>query len=134
MPEHFLVLLPKFLAYFAVASILLALFVVIYVNVTPYAEFALMRTNNTAAATSLSGTLIGFAIPVANVVAHSDTILDLIFWGVVAGIVQLLVYAVARLTLPKLAEDIPAGHMAPAIFLAALSITVGLLNAACMSY
>jgi len=31
-------------------------------------------------------------------------------------------------------EDIPAGKVAPATFLAGLSLTVGLTNAACMTY
>jgi uncharacterized membrane protein YjfL (UPF0719 family) len=31
-------------------------------------------------------------------------------------------------------SDIPAGKMAPAVFLAVLSLSVGLISAACMSY
>jgi putative membrane protein len=46
--------------------------------------------------------------------------------------VQLLAYLVARLALPHLEADIKAGKVAPAIFLAALSIAVALVNAACM--
>lgn len=134
MPIHFFAALPGFLAYFAVAVVLLALFLVIYLAITPYDEIALIRANNSAAAVTLSGTLIGFAMPVANVIAHSDTLLDLIFWGAVAGTIQLLAYGVARLTFPRFKQDIPDGHLAPAIFLAALSITVGLINAACMTY
>jgi len=36
--------------------------------------------------------------------------------------------------LPQRAEDIPAGKVAPALLLAALSAGVGLINAACMEY
>jgi putative membrane protein len=134
MPAHFATALPNFLAYFAVATILLAFFLLIYLNVTPYKEIALIRGGNTAASVSLGGTLIGFALPIANVIAHSDTLLDLTLWGVVAGVVQLLAYFVVRLLLPNLAQDIPAGRVAPAAFLAALSLAVGILNAACMTY
>jgi uncharacterized membrane protein YjfL (UPF0719 family) len=35
---------------------------------------------------------------------------------------------------PQLTQDIPAGRMAPAILLAVVSLTVGLINAACMTY
>ena len=134
MPAHFLAMLPNFLAYLATAIALLAVFMAIYLHVTPYDEVALIRANNTAAAISLSGAVLGFALPIANVIAHSDTLLDLAVWGVVAGIVQLLAWGVARVALPQLAEDIAAGRAAPATFVAALSLTVGLLNAACMTY
>ena len=134
MPAHFLATLPNFLAYLGTAIALLAVFVTIYLYVTPYDEIALIRSNNTAAAISLSGALLGFALPIANVIAHSDTLLDLAVWGLVAGVVQLLAWGVARLALPKLQEDIAAGRVAPATFVAALSLTVGLLNAACMTY
>ena len=134
MPTHLLTMLPAFLAYFAVAMALLALFLLVYLNATPYHEVALIREGNIAAAVSLSGALLGFAMPVANVIAHSDTLLDLASWGAIAGVVQILAYLVARLALPQLHQDIPAGKTAPAIFLATLSLTVGLINAACMSY
>ena len=134
MPAHFLATLPNFLAYLATAIVLLVAFVTIYLYVTPYDEIALIRSNNTAAAISLSGALLGFAMPIANVIAHSDTLLDLAVWGVVAGVVQLLAWGVARVALPQLQENIAAGRTAPATFVAALSITVGLLNAACMTY
>jgi putative membrane protein len=123
-----------FLAYFAVAIVLLALFLLVYLNVTPYHEVALIRAGNSAAAVSLSGALLGFAMPVANVIAHSDTLIDLAAWGVIAGVIQILAYLVTRFTLPQLIQDIPSGRIAPAIFLAVVSLTVGLINAACMTY
>lgn len=134
MPAHFLATLPNFLAYLGTAVVLLVAFVAIYLYVTPYEEIALIRGNNTAAAISLSGAILGFAMPIANVIAHSDTLLDLAVWGVIAGIVQLLAWGLARVALPQLQEDIAAGRVAPATLVAALSITVGLINAACMTY
>jgi putative membrane protein len=129
-----LIMLPAFLAYFAVAMVLIAGFLLVYLNVTPYDEIALIRQGNTAAAVSLSGAMIGFVMPVANVIAHSDGLFDLAVWGTIAAIIQLFAYLVARFALPQLTEDIPAGRVASAIFLAALSLTVGLINAACMTY
>ena len=70
-------MLPSFLAYFGVAVVLLAVFLLVYVNVTPYDEISLIRQGNTAAAINLSGALFGFAMPVANVIAHSDALGDL---------------------------------------------------------
>ncbi|MBI3096594.1 MAG: DUF350 domain-containing protein [Rhodocyclales bacterium] len=134
MPAHFLATLPNFLAYLGAAIVLLAAFVAIYLYVTPYDEIHLIRNNNKAAAISLSGAILGFALPIANVIAHSDTLADLAVWGVIAGIVQLLAWGVARVALPTLREDIAAGRVAPAGFVATLSLTIGLINAACMTY
>jgi putative membrane protein len=126
--------LPAFLAYFGTALALVAGFLLVYLNATPYDEIALIRSGNTAAAASLVGSLLGFVMPVANVIAHSDSLLDLLAWGAIAGVVQILAYLVARFALPQLTEDLPAGKMAPALFLAGLSLSVGIINAACMGY
>jgi putative membrane protein len=58
MPTHLLTTLPAFLAYFAVAMGLLVLFLLVYLNVTPYHEVALIRAGNAAAAVSLAGALL----------------------------------------------------------------------------
>lgn len=125
---------PAFLLYFVLALILLALFVAIYVRVTPYREIALIREGNIAASISLSGALIGLVLPLASAIAHSVSPLDMVAWGVIALIVQLIVYAVTSRLVPRFREAIEAGRAAPATLLAALSVSVGILNAASMSY
>ena len=134
MLPKIVIMLPSFLSYLAVAVVLLAVFLLLYVKVTPYDEIALIREGNIAAAVSLSGALLGFAMPVANVIAHSDALLDLTVWGLIAGVIQLLTYLAARFALPHLARDIPDGQIASGIFIAALSLAMGLVNAACMTY
>jgi putative membrane protein len=134
MPAHFLATLPNFLSYFGAATVLLTAFITIYLFITPYDEIKLIRENNVAAAISLSGAVLGFAMPIANVIAHSDTLLDLAVWSLIAGLVQLAAWGVARVALPTLKEDIAANRVAPALFVATLSLTIGLINAACMTY
>lgn len=126
--------LPAFISYFATAIGLLALFLLIYIFITPYREIALIRDGNTAAAASLSGALLGFVLPLASAIAHSVSLLDMAIWGLVALIVQLLAYLAARLLLPDLVHDIPKGRTAVGILVGALALAVGLLNAACMTY
>lgn len=126
--------LPEFLAYFMGAIGLLCLFILAYIFITPYRELVLIRNGNAAAAASLGGAILGFVLPLASAIAHSVSLLDMAIWGLIALIVQLLVYAVARLLLPNLASDIPAGKMATGLFLGALSVAIGVLNAACMTY
>ncbi len=126
--------LPAFLSYFAAAIGLLALFLLIYVLMTPYREITLIRQGNTAAAASLSGAILGFVLPLTSAIAHSVGLADMAIWGLVALIIQLLVYLAARLLLPDLARDVPAGKVATGVFLGALSLAIGMLNAACMTY
>jgi putative membrane protein len=63
--------LPAFLAYFAGAGLMTAIFVLLYANLTPHREIALTRDGNTAAAVALVGGLLGFVVPLASVIAHS---------------------------------------------------------------
>lgn len=126
--------LDDFLVYFFVSLVLVALFLAIYVRVTPYRELALIREGNTAAAASLSGAMLGFIIPLASAIANSVALWEMLLWGAIALIVQLLAYGAARLLLPQLAQDIPAGKTSQGVFLGALSVGVGILNAASMIY
>ena len=123
-----------FLLYLAMSGVLLAVFVAIYVKITPYREIALIRENNMAAAFSLSGALIGMVIPLANAVEYSVNPIDMAIWGFIALAIQLIVFVIARIALPNIVVDIPAGKQAAGFFLGAISIAAGLLNAACMTY
>ena len=123
-----------FLLYLAVALVLLAIFIAVYVRVTPYREIALIREGNMAAAYSLSGAVIGFAIPLAAAIEHSVNLVDMAIWGLVALGVQVLAFVVVKLLVPSIPRDIPADRTAAGFFLGALAIAVGVLNAACMSY
>lgn len=126
--------LPAFLSYFAAGIGLLAVFLLLYLWITPYREISLIREGNAAAAASLSGAMVGFMLPLASAITHSVSLIDMAIWGLIALIIQLLVYGVGRLLLPGLARDIPAGKIASGVFLGALSLAIGLLNAACMTY
>ena len=123
-----------FLLYLAISGVLLAIFVSLYVRITPYREIALIRENNMAASFSLSGTLIGMVIPLSNAVEYSVNPVDMAIWGFIALAIQLIVFVIARIALPTIAVDIPAGKQAAGFFLGAISIAAGILNAACMTY
>jgi putative membrane protein len=87
-----------------------------------------------AASFSLSGSLLGFIIPLAAAVQHSVSLVDMAIWGLIAMVVQIAAFVVVKLLIPSITEDIPAGKGAQGFFLGSLSLGVGLLNAACMSY
>jgi putative membrane protein len=123
-----------FAVYLAVSLAYLAAFVVIYIRVTPHREIALIREGNMAASFSLSGALLGFVVPLASAVQNSVGLVDMAIWGAIALVVQVLAFIVVKLLIPSITQDIAAGKSAQGFFLGALSLGVGLLNAACMSY
>ncbi len=124
---------PSFVVYFVLGGVLTAIFVVLYANLTPQRDITLIRGGNSAAAIALIGALLGFEVPLASVIAHSAAILDLVVWGIVALVVQLGGFLLARLVLPDLPKAIEDGNIAGAIFLAGISLSLGILDAACMA-
>lgn len=125
---------PAFIIYLASTLALLTVFLFIYARITPYREFQLIREGNIAAAISLSGAMIGFTIPLAKAIAQSGSLLDMLMWGGIALLIQLLAYAMVRLLIPDITKDIPEGKIAQGTFLGMLSLATGILNAACMTY
>jgi putative membrane protein len=121
------------LSYFGIAIVATVVFVGIYVMVTPYREFTLIREGNSAAAISLGGALLGYTIPLAKAVAQSEGMSDMLVWGGVALVAQLIAYGATRLILPALSKNVNDGKVASGIFLAAVSVCVGMLNAAAMT-
>ena len=124
---------PNFAIYFVSAVVLTALFLLLYTNLTPHREIGLIREGNVAAAITLIGGLIGFVIPLASVIAHSVSLIDMAIWGVIALVVQVGGFMVARVVLPHLPQAIEQGSVSDAIFLAGLSLALGILSAACMA-
>jgi putative membrane protein len=129
-----LVLLPSFLAYFGTALALTAMFLFLYIQVTPIAEWSEIRNGNAAAAVSLSGALLGFVLALNSVISHSGGLLDMVVWGAIALVVQLATFFAVRLLKPDLVQRIGDRSMSHGVFLGAISVAVGLLNAACMTY
>lgn len=122
-----------FVAYLAGALVLFHLFTWAYTRITPHKEYALIREGNVAASVAFSGALIGFAIPASNVIAISVSFLDFIVWALIAAIVQLLGFLIASLLVKGASQRIKNGELATGIYVAAVSICLGLFNAACMT-
>lgn len=123
-----------FALYFGSSVILVILFLAVYVRVTPYREFKLISEGNLAAAYSFSGALLGFAIPLASAVAHSVGLIDMIIWGMIAMFVQIITFFVVKTIFPSIVSDIPSNQVSKGLFLGVVSLAVGILNAACITY
>ena len=123
-----------FFIYLLVSLVYLAVFVVIYLRVTPYHEMQLIREGNMAASFSLSGSILGFIVPLAAAIQHSVSIADMALWGLVAMLVQVLTYIAVKLAIPSIGDDITANKGSVGFFLGTVSLGVGLLNGACMAW
>jgi len=124
---------PNFVRYVVVGFGLAGLFLLIYVMITPWREFALIRTGNTSAAVALVGALLGFCLPLANTIAHSVSLTDVVLWSLVALVVQVIVHVVMRLLLPHLKQAIEADQMAAGVTAGGFATCFGLINAACLT-
>jgi len=125
---------PNFVRYVVVGFDLAGFFLWIYALITPWREFALIRAGNSAAAIALVGALLGFCLPLANTIAHSSSLTDVVLWSLVALLVQVVVHVTLRLTMPYLKQAIEANETAAGIIAGGFSLSFGLINAACLTY
>jgi len=110
------------------------IFKAIYRWVTPHDEGALIRAGNPAAAIALGGALIGYVIPLASALANTHSLPEFVAWAILAGVIQIATFwLVRRIALPDVSARIERGEIATALYLMFISITVGILNAACMT-
>jgi putative membrane protein len=124
----------NFLIAFAAAVAFFVAFKFVYQLVTPYHERTLIRQGNTAAAVALGGALIGYVLPLASALSHTVSLPEFAAWALLAGVIQIVAFViVSRLVYRALATRIEAGELASGVYLASISIGVGLLNAACMT-
>lgn len=115
---------PDFIIQLAVALGLFVASLIIYVIMTPHKELALIRAGNPSASLAFGGVVVGIAIPLGSCLAHSYGLFDLLIWGVVTLLLQLLAFRFADIFLRGLPRRIAEGDVAAAIFL--MSVKIGL--------
>lgn len=131
---HFLESLLAFCSYFFIGVAMVLCFLFIYTRITSHDEWRLIKDSNVSAALAFSGTLLGYIIPLSSAAINSVSIPDYLLWGVVALVVQLLVYGGVRLYMPKLSEKIINGNIAAGLFMGSAALAGGIFNAACMTW
>ncbi len=123
-----------FVIAFAAAGLFTIVFKLIYQWATPYNERELIREGNVAAAITLGAALVGYVLPLASALSHTFTLAEFAAWALLAGIIQIVAFTVVRrFAMPDFSDRISRGELAAATYMASISITVGLLNAACMT-
>jgi putative membrane protein len=123
----------NYLLHLLLAAGLFLAFFVIYTKITPFNEVQLIRAGNLAAAHSLGGALIGFSLTMASALAHTLTYQEFVGWAAGAMLVQLLVFWCATTMLSMSKDQIESNNKAFGTLLGAISISIGAINAGCIS-
>ena len=123
----------NYLIHLLLAAVLLAVFFVVYTRTTPANEVLLIRQGNQAAALSLGGALIGLPITVGSALMHTANYQEFFAWAFGAMLVQVLAYAITTRVLNMSKDQIEANNTAFGGLLGAISISIGVINGACIS-
>ena len=115
------------------ASALLIAFFIFYTWATTIDEVLLIRKGNNAAALSLGGALIGFSLTLGSSLLHTASYIDFLAWAAGAMVVQLLAYGATVRLLHISKDHIESGNTAFGGLMGAISLSIGAINAACIS-
>lgn len=123
----------NYLIHLLLAAVLLALFFVAYTRITPFNEVLLIRQGNHAAALSLGGALLGFSATLSSALVHTANFEQFFAWSFGAMVVQVLAYTVTTRLLRMSKDHIEANNGAFGGLMGAISLSIGLINGACIS-
>lgn len=123
----------NYLIHLVLAAVLLVVFFKAYTWLTPYDEVTLIRQGNHAAAFSLGGAMLGFSLTIASSILHTNTVEQFMGWAAGAMVVQALGYAVTTRCLKMSQDQIEADNSAFGGLLGTISLSIGGINAACIS-
>lgn len=124
---------PVLLLHVSIALAILIIGTVIYVWMTPWEDLKLVREGNTAAGVALGGIILGLGIPIAACIPGAVSHWDILFWGVITLVLQMITFKVLDLILSGLPERIEAGEVGAAIVLSAAKLAVAAIVAAAVS-
>ncbi len=125
--------LPILLLHLASATLVWVAALALYMWITPHDEFALIRAGNEAAAISLGGAAVGLAVPLGFCLAGSVSAWDVVIWGSVTLILQLIAFRCVDFLLGSLSHRIEDNERSAAIFLAMMKAAIACLTAAAVA-
>ena len=131
--QSFLNGFPVLLMHFSVTLLMLVAGAVIYQMITPFNELDLIRGGNIAAALSFSGALVGLALPLAVCMARSINLWDIIIWGCLTLLIQLIAYRIGDALLKDLPKRIETGELSAATTIVGIKLSVAMINAAAVA-
>ena len=122
--------LPFLISHLFITLCLLFIGITSYIFLTPIKELKLIKDGNISASISFSGALLGIGIPLASSLSVSNSILEIIIWGLTAIVLQLLCFKVTDTFLKDLSKRIEDDELATSILLFSIKISVSLINSA----
>lgn len=131
--DSFLAGFPILILHSSVTIAILVVGVLIYMWITPWDEVTLIRAGNTAAAISLGGAIIGLALPLAFAMSASVSVYEILVWGPVTLVLQIIAYRIADVVLKDLPKRIDAGEMGAAVLLVSIKLAAAAINAAAVA-
>jgi len=120
---------PDFLIQLGIALGLYIASLFVYVIMTPHKELALIRAGNPSAALAFGGVVVGLAIPLGACLTYALGIMDVLIWGIVTLLLQILAFRFADIFLRGLPRRIAEGDVAAAVFLMSIKIGLALIIA-----
>lgn len=123
----------NYVLHLLLSGVLLTVFFLIYTKLTPFNEVQLIRGGNNAAAITLGGAMIGFSLTLASALFHTTDYQSFITWAFSAMVVQILAYLITTTVLRMSKDQIEANNTAFAGLLASISLSIGAINAGCIS-
>lgn len=113
---------------------IVAMLVIVFV--TRHKEFELIGKGNQAAALSFGGKLLGIAFVLGSAITHSIDLMDMVVWGIIGLVAQLLFFFIAEIITVRfsISEAIEKDNKAVGLLLLLLSLSVGWIVAACLTY
>ena len=131
--QSFLAGFPVLMLHASVTVAMLVVAIFVYIKITPYDEIKLIRGGNTAAAVSLSGAIVGLALPLTFSMASSISVWEVLIWGPVTLVLQLFAFRVTDLVLKDLSKRIVNDEMGPAILLVSIKLGAAAINSAAVT-
>jgi len=125
--------LPFLISHFFTAIVIFVSGLWVYTKVTPMNELELIKGGNIAASLSFAGACVGIAIPLAVCLSSSVNIVDIIVWGSIAVILQLICFKVVDFFLKDLSLRIINGEISISIVLVGFKLSIAVLNAAAVA-
>lgn len=125
--------LPILLTHSVATFILLFMAVTFYMKVTPYCELELIKQGNSAASIVLSGALLGIAIPLAFCLNGSFSLIDILLWGLVIVLLQIVAFKMMDVVFKGLSAHIERGNIAMAMFVSAIKLSIAAVTSAAIA-
>lgn len=124
---------PVLLLHAGASLLLLALAAVAYALLSPWKEISQIRDGNPAACVAFSGVLVGLAAPLAVSLSVSTAVAEILLWGAIAAVMQLLAFRLVDFALTGLPQRVKEGDVPAAVLLAAGRLAVSLILAAALT-